>query len=97
MKSIQTTSYEIHFKDLAYKSLDIYLKKEKFSKIFLLVDENTHEHCLPHFLSQIRFDGTIEIIEIQSGEIHKTIETCMGVWRTLSELSADRKSLLINL
>ena len=43
MKSIQTTSYEIHFKDLAYKSLDIYLKKEKFSKIFLLVDENTHE------------------------------------------------------
>lgn len=97
MKSIQTTSYEIHFKGLAYKSLDIYLKKEKNSKIFLLVDENTHEHCLPHFLSQIRFDGTIEIIEIQSGEIHKTIETCMGVWRTLSELSADRKSLLINL
>ena len=97
MKSIQTTSYEIHFRDLAYKSLDTYLNKEKFSKIFLLVDENTHEHCLPHFLSQIQFDGTIEIIEIQSGEIHKTIETCMGVWRILSELSADRKSLLINL
>jgi 3-dehydroquinate synthase len=97
MKSIQTTSYEIHFKDLAYKSLDTYLKKETFSKIFLLVDENTHKHCLPHFLSQIQFDGIIEIIEIQSGEIHKTIETCMGVWRTLSELSADRKSLLINL
>lgn len=97
MKSIQTTSYEIHFKDLAYKSLDNYLVKEKFSKIFLLVDENTHEHCLPHFLSQIQFDGVIEIIEIESGEIHKTIETCMGVWRTLSELSADRKSLLINL
>ena len=97
MKSIQTTSYEIHFKDLAYKSLYAYLKKEKFSKIFLLVDENTHEHCVAHFLSQIQFDGVIEIIEIQSGEIHKTIETCMGVWRTLSELSADRKSLLINL
>ncbi len=97
MKSIQTTSYEIHFKDLAYKTLDDCLKKEKFSKIFLLVDENTHEHCLPHFLSQIQFDGAIEIIEIESGEIHKTIETCLGVWRTLSELSADRKSLLINL
>ncbi|MGC6524863.1 MAG: 3-dehydroquinate synthase [Flavobacteriaceae bacterium] len=97
MKSIQTTSYEIHFKDLAYKSLDTYLKKEKFSKIFLLVDENTHKHCLPHFLGQIQYDGVIEIIEIKSGEIHKTIETCMGVWRTLSELSADRKSLLINL
>ena len=97
MKSIQTTSYEIHFKDLAYKSLDAYLKKQKFSKIFLLVDENTHEHCLSHFLSQIQFDGVIEIIEIESGEIHKTIDTCMGVWRTLSELSADRKSLLINL
>ena len=97
MKSIQTTSYEIHFNALAYKSLNVYLKNENFSKIVILVDENTHNHCLPYFLSHVTFDAVLEIIEIQSGEIHKTIDTCMGVWRTLSELSADRKSLLINL
>ena len=38
-----------------------------------------------------------EIIEIESGEENKNIEICAQIWRTLSELGADRKSLLINL
>ena len=97
MKSIQTTSYEIHFNALAYKILDDYLDKEHFSKIVVLVDENTHEHCLPHFLSQVQFEAALDIIEIPSGEMHKTIDTCMEFWRSLSELSVDRKSLMINL
>ncbi|GAL65017.1 3-dehydroquinate synthase [Algibacter lectus] len=41
--------------------------------------------------------AVIEIMEIESGEINKTIDTCVGVWNTLSELDADRKSLLINI
>ena len=97
MKSIQTPSYAIHFNALAYASLVAYLKENNFSKIIILVDENTHEHCLPHFLSQIQFETSFEIIEIPQGEVHKTIATCMEVWRSLSDLSADRKSLLINL
>ena len=68
-----------------------------FSKIIILVDENTHEHCLSHFLSNTHFDSSPDIIEIPQGEVNKTIETCLEVWRSLSELSADRKSLLINL
>ena len=39
----------------------------------------------------------IEVIEIEAGEIHKTIDTCVGVWNALSELGADRKSLMLNL
>jgi 3-dehydroquinate synthase len=39
----------------------------------------------------------IEIIEIEAGEQFKTIETCVGVWNVLSELNADRKSILLNL
>jgi 3-dehydroquinate synthase len=39
----------------------------------------------------------IEIISIEAGEENKHIETCLGVWEALSELGADRKSLLINL
>jgi 3-dehydroquinate synthase len=97
MKSIQTPSYAIHFNALAYASLVAYLKENNFSKIIILVDENTHEHCLPHFLSQIQFETSFEIIEIPQGEVHKTIATCIEVWRSLSDLSADRKSLLINL
>jgi len=62
-----------------------------------LVDENTHQYCLPKFLSKLATNTNVEIIEIDSGEINKTIDTCVGVWNTLSELDADRKSLLINI
>ena len=37
------------------------------------------------------------ILTIKAGEAHKTIETCTKVWTELSQLGADRKSLLINL
>jgi 3-dehydroquinate synthase len=74
-----------------------HLKENNFSKIFIIVDENTHEHCLPHFLKKLETNVIIEIIEIEAGEINKTIDTCVGVWNSLSELDADRKSLLINI
>ena len=47
--------------------------------------------------SQTKNKGKFEIIEIEDGEINKNFETCSGVWNALSELGADRKSLLINL
>lgn len=97
MESIQTASYAIHFNASAYEAITAYLSENNFSKIIILVDENTHEHCLSHFLSNTHFDSSPDIIEIPQGEVNKTIETCLEVWRSLSELSADRKSLLINL
>ena len=39
----------------------------------------------------------IEIIEIESGQENKNLDTCSGVWHALTELVADRKSLMINL
>lgn len=38
-----------------------------------------------------------ELIELESGEANKTIDVCIQVWRVLSELGADRSSLLVNL
>ncbi len=97
MNSITTKNCTIHFNENCYNSINKHLKERKFSKIFILVDENTHEHCLPSFLKKIETNISIEIIEIEAGEINKTIDTCVGVWNTLSELNADRKSLLINI
>jgi 3-dehydroquinate synthase len=62
-----------------------------------LVDNNTHHYCLPYFLSHLDTELPLEIIEIEAGEINKTINTCYRVWETLSELNADRKSVLLNL
>ncbi|MDP5157142.1 MAG: 3-dehydroquinate synthase [Flaviramulus sp.] len=97
MDSITANNCVIHFNENCYTSLNAHLKSKNFSKIFILVDENTHNYCLPIFIEKLETNVIIEIIEIESGEINKTIETCVGVWNTLSELDADRKSLMINI
>ncbi|MGY0392415.1 3-dehydroquinate synthase [Bizionia sp. KMM 8389] len=97
MKSIQTKNYPIHFNSNCYKAINTHLSETDYSIIFILVDQNTHNSCLPQFLQQLETTLQIEIIEIEAGETHKTIETCVGVWNVLSELGADRKSLMINL
>lgn len=97
MNSIVSDAYAVHFNEVAYESLNVHLSTSNYSIVFILVDENTHDLCLPQFMAQIHGDYNFEIIEIESGEINKTIETCVGVWEALSELGADRKSLLLNL
>ena len=96
MTSIKANNSTIYFDNSGYSALNDYIKGGNFSKIFILVDENTHTHCLAHFLSNTETDVPIEIIEIEAGEIYKTIDTCVGVWNSLSDLDADRKSLMIN-
>ncbi|MBO6606495.1 3-dehydroquinate synthase [Psychroserpens sp.] len=97
MTSIITETYKVHFNDIAYNELNTYVKDNNFSKVFILVDSNTHEYCLSKFMSHLTFDNAIEVIEIDAGEHHKSIDTCVGVWNVLSELGADRKSLMLNL
>ncbi len=96
MEPVRDTTHEIHFGEVAMAVLNQRLDQKHYSKVFVLVDENTNIHCLPHFktLCQCPFD---EIISIKAGEVHKTIDTCTQVWRQLSQIGGDRKSLLINL
>ena len=97
MKSIQAVSYFVHFEDKGYVALNKLVASKSYSSIFILVDENTHEHCYSKFIPKLATTSRIEIIEIESGEIHKNLETCTGVWNVLTELNADRKSLIITL
>eukprot|EP01093_Parvamoeba_rugata_P019474 TRINITY_DN87_c0_g1_i1.p1 TRINITY_DN87_c0_g1~~TRINITY_DN87_c0_g1_i1.p1 ORF type:complete len:354 (+),score=71.38 TRINITY_DN87_c0_g1_i1:1827-2888(+) len=97
MDSIISDSYAVHFNEKAFQALNSHLAQKKYSIVFILVDENTHELCLPNFMAEISGEYQFEIIEIESGEVNKNIETCIGVWEALSELSADRKSVMINL
>lgn len=97
MKSIKTPNSVVHFLDVAIEKLNDHLRETDYSSVFILVDENTHEYCLPLFLPKVASNAVIEIIELESGEENKNIETCSQVWNVLSELGADRKSLMINL
>jgi 3-dehydroquinate synthase len=97
MQTITATQYSVYFDLEGYETLAELLIPSRYSKIFILVDENTSQYCLPHLLNNLTTEIEIEIIELEVGEIHKNIETCTEVWGALSELGGDRKSVLINL
>lgn len=97
MNSIEAANYCVHFNTNGYTKLHKHLQDGNYSMIFILVDTNTHEYCLPNFLAMLATEIPVEVIEIEAGEIYKNIETCTGVWNALSELNADRKSILINI
>ena len=67
------------------------------SKIFILVDENTLKHCLPLLLSKVAALREAEVLEIPAGEESKSLEIAQQLWAALSDMAADRDSLLINL
>lgn len=87
----------VFFNEEGYEKLNLFLEQNRFTKLFILVDSHTHQYCLPSFLSKVKTELEIEILEMEPGEDHKTLETCNGIWKVLSELGGDRKSLLINL
>lgn len=83
--------------DENFSALNRYLAEALPSKLFILVDENTHHFCLPTLLANLETEILFEIIEIAAGEEMKTLETATQLWEILSEFEADRKSLLLNL
>ncbi len=50
MQSIQANNYLVHFNQNAYEALNAHLKENKYSNLFIIVDNETNEHCLPTFL-----------------------------------------------
>ena len=65
-------------------------------KLFVLVDETTHQLCLPVIAG---FDCMQEAqcIVIGATDTHKTLDTLSHVWAELQRMGATRHSLLINL
>lgn len=97
MNAIQSQDSVVHFNTNCYIALNEHLATNNYSKIFLITDENTFEHCYPTFVTHLKTTVAIEVIQIEAGEQHKNIQTCTSVWNILSELDADRKSLIINI
>ena len=89
MKEIKAIDYSIWIGENSFSKLDI----STYSKVAILVDENTKRDCL-HKLPKIE---NALIIEIKSGEEFKNISTCNFIWEQLTINNFDRNSLLINL
>ena len=70
-----------------------FIRDHTFDQVAVLVDEHTRELCLP----RLQPDEGFAIIEIQSGEQFKTLDTCTYIWEQMTQLGMSRKSLLVNL
>lgn len=62
--------------------------------IFFLVDTNTRGFCLS--IIDRKMIAEQNIIEIESGEEHKTLESVARIWSVLSSRGARRNAVLVN-
>ncbi len=97
MATIKSTSYSIYIGEKSFDSLNTFLKKNSYTKYFIICDEHTFECCLPSLLFHVPALNEAEIVELESGEDKKTLETCLQLWGALTDTGADKKSLIINL
>ncbi|SFG41298.1 3-dehydroquinate synthase [Pontibacter chinhatensis] len=84
----------IHIGNDALQQLPELLKNRAFSKVAVLVDENTLHHCYPSLKPYL---PEHDLIQVQSGEEHKTLQTCEYIWQRMTELHLDRWAVLVNL
>ncbi len=95
MKVLNLSDYKIYLGDI-WTEVNTFLSENTFSKIAVIVDENTAKNCLPILKTNV-VDHSFNLIEISSGEKNKTITTCESIWQRMMEHSLDRHSLVINL
>jgi len=96
---IKSDNYSVYIGDEVLQEFNCILEdyQDQYSKIFIFCDENSFKHCLPYLVEQVPMLIGAELIEIESGELNKTILICNDVWKTMSESNADRNAIFINL
>ena len=67
MTPIQSNNYQIFF-DNSLEALTQFLAQKKYSKVFILTDELTGQHCLPVLQAKLPTLADFDIIEVPNGE-----------------------------
>lgn len=74
------------------RELQAFLTKKQYSKLAVLMDENTMKACYPLIKEFLPVHTTILV---KSGEESKTLETCSLIWDRMTEALLDRHAALI--
>ena len=69
-----------------------FLNGKKYSKVSVLVDENTFKLCYPTLTNAI---PDHKVIIVPAGEEQKNLPTCNSIWQKMTEQGLDRHSVLI--
>jgi 3-dehydroquinate synthase len=76
--------------------LNLAIGGQDADNIFVLVDENTNQLCLPLAMQSEKLKNC-RVITIKAGDQHKNVDSAVEIWKFLSENGANRKSLMINI
>lgn len=80
----------------ALSALGAWLRAEPAPRrVFFLVDENTHEACLPLVHPEVPDGCAVEVLEVPAGEGSKEPEMALSLWEALREHGAHRDDVLI--
>src|SRR5690349_2498123 len=69
-----------------------FFSNTSYSKVGVLMDENTYQHCYPIISSTLPDHFTIKV---KSGEEQKNLGTCSDIWQAMTDSNLDRHALLI--
>src|SRR5690606_20208451 len=94
---LSSAGYQVIFGTKGYDYLSKLIVEKAYSKVFILTDNQVNEYFLSYFLQQFSVDLPFEIIEVETGEEQKNIETSLQLWNILAEFQADRKALVLNI
>jgi 3-dehydroquinate synthase len=97
IQKIEADGYSIEIGALASSSFSEFLEGYSSSKKVILVDENTHDHCLEYLLTAFSGLEDAEVMLLPCGEENKVMEVCFQVWEAWSEYKIGRNDLVINL
>lgn len=61
------------------------------SQVFVLTDHHTQAHCYPLVKDHLPPHQTLIV---KPGEAHKNLDTCVAIWKFLTDGQADRQSLV---
>jgi len=89
------TATSIYTGILGWSKLQDIVLLYKQSAIYILVDENTRNYCLPWLLNKCPNLMDAVVIELQGGEANKTVAGAEKIWRNLIAGKAVRSSLLL--
>lgn len=68
-------------------ALTAFLRERRYSKLCVVTDEHTLEHCYPKIRATMPPHG---VVTVPAGEEHKNLETCARLWQAFTDQALDR-------
>jgi 3-dehydroquinate synthase len=93
MQTLKIADYHIHVGNF-WADFQAFLSEKKYSKVFVLADENTAKCVFEPHKAHFPIEHT-HLIQIKSGEINKNFETLQAIWQAMFAQKADRKAVLV--